>query len=150
MTDQFRILKGKCLAWSVTLSSFFPFFDLPDWCLDPQNLVVIWSNDPPTAKSYLQAWINRMLVVKSGLNTVEALVSLVSRHPQYERMVHVCNWSWPFEIIVSYVATSGVRVVQKILFGYTVVLMANDIVMDVFWSVTGFVCKKKRSLKLIL
>lgn len=47
-------------------------------------------------------------------------------------MVHVCNWSWPFEIIVSYVATSGVRVVQKILFGYTVVLMANDIVMDVF------------------
>ena len=32
------------------------------------------------------AQINRMLVVKSGLNTVEALVS---RHPQYKRMVSV-------------------------------------------------------------
>ena len=43
----------------------FPFFDLPDWCLDPQNLVLVRSNDHPTAKSYLQACISAILA-KTG------------------------------------------------------------------------------------
>ena len=33
----------------------FSFSDLPDWCFDPQNLVLVQSHDHPTAKSYLQA-----------------------------------------------------------------------------------------------
>ena len=35
---------------------------------------------------------------------------------------------------------------KKILFGYTVALMADDIVMVVFWSVTDFVCVWKQKL----
>ena len=35
----------------------FSFSDIPDWCFDPQNLVLVQSHDHPTAKSYLQACI---------------------------------------------------------------------------------------------
>ena len=55
------------------------------------------------------AQINKLLVVKSGLNIVEAFVS---RHPQYERMVSVTGAGLLKEQF-SYVATTGVRVVQK-------------------------------------
>ena len=81
------------MAWSVTLSSFFTFFDLPDWCVDLQNLVLVRSHDHPTAKSYLQAWVTCILTTNNANDFINAK-GHTREKPLLTARVHlnIVNW----------------------------------------------------------